>query len=224
MIAGGLALGLWSLRSSPFADQGAPVASATTLGTGPTTVASANDAANADAETAAETTADAAAGAAADAAADAASLPPPLLLVSAGDAPSSMVDALLAAATPLSTTLLLTTTGEEPGATAPAIRFSLQPQGAPVYTVTFAAATRFDTIDLTLSLDSLREVWSGEPVTRPITATQATTATAGSGGRRAQRAAHHREQQKGRARHAHPQRQRRRGAGWGVDGGHARPV
>lgn len=56
------------------------------------------------------------------------------------------------------------------------MRFDANAQagGQAVYTVTFAAATRFDTIDPASAEDALRALWSG----RPVTATAATTPTA----------------------------------------------
>ena len=56
-----------------------------------------------------------------------------------------------------------------------AVRFdaSAGTDGVPVYAVTFAAATRFDTIDTALAWDTLRALWSG----RPLTATAGVTAT-----------------------------------------------
>ncbi|HAJ34949.1 MAG TPA: hypothetical protein DCL15_04550, partial [Chloroflexi bacterium] len=45
--------------------------------------------------------------------------------------------------------------------------------GEPVYAVTFAAATRFDTIDTTLARDALQALWSG----RTLTATTEATTT-----------------------------------------------
>jgi len=90
--------------------------------------------------------------------------------------------ALLAAATVISDTLLLTTTGgtiEGAGAAdaAPAIRFTLEPQGAPVYTVTFAAATRFDTVDPAISLPALRQAWTGAAADAPAAAAAAAAVT-----------------------------------------------
>lgn len=52
------------------------------------------------------------------------------------------------------------------GTTAPAIRLSLDPAlGEQPYTVTFAAATRFDTIDPAIDYATLRQVWAGDVTT-----------------------------------------------------------
>jgi hypothetical protein len=55
-----------------------------------------------------------------------------------------------------------------------AVRFDATPEdsGQPAYTVTFAAATRFDTIDTALAWNALHSLWSGQP----LTATRVTTA------------------------------------------------
>lgn len=47
------------------------------------------------------------------------------------------------------------------------VHFSVQrsPNSQAVYTVTFAAATRFDTIDPSIAWEALRSLWSGAPVT-----------------------------------------------------------
>lgn len=59
--------------------------------------------------------------------------------------------------------------------TSAAVRFDANAgsDGEPVYAVTFAAATRFDTIDTTLAWDALQALWSG----RTLTATTEATAT-----------------------------------------------
>ena len=109
-----------------------------------------------------------------DAQAQQASAPPPALpaqptLSLAFDAAPAGLRAAVATL-PLDDLRVVTTT------TAPAVRFDATAQtgGQAVYTVTFAAATRFDTIDPALAEDALRALWSG----RPVTATAATTPTA----------------------------------------------
>jgi len=191
MIVGGLALGVYALRSGPFAAQAAAPAalSAASGGASGSAQDSAPSAAAAGAGTAgfasgASSGASSGAGEG-DAAAQSA---PPVLLVAEGDAPAGVAAALLAAAEPMSDTLLLTTTAGAAGA-APAIRFTVEPQGAPVYTVTFAAATRFDTVDPVISLPALRAAWNGAagapataaPVTAGAPVTSSAPVTAGAG-------------------------------------------
>jgi poly-gamma-glutamate synthesis protein (capsule biosynthesis protein) len=151
MIAGGIALGGWALRSGPFAAQAMPAAAA--------------GASEAAAEAAARPPQPAAApgGEAGEMATNAGAAAPPLLVVAPGDAPGGVASALVAAAESISNTVLVTTALNAAADVAPAIRFSLQPQGAPVYTVTFAAATRFDTIDPAINWMALRQVWAGRP-------------------------------------------------------------
>ncbi len=142
MIAGGLALGLWAFASSPFGVQ---------AHSKPASAAAVLPGAQADGFAAS------AAGAPADTAL-AAHSPPPLLAVAAGDAPLSVSVALLKAAAQISDTLSLTTTAAVP----PAIRLAVEPgAGTLVYTVTFAAATRFDTADPSISWMDLRGNWQG---------------------------------------------------------------
>lgn len=183
MIAGGLALGLYALRSSPLAVQ--PPASAATMpgiagGAASAPSASTDGSADDSVAVAAEGDAEVVA---VDSAAPGAPAAPPVLVVAPGDTPAGVTGALLAAAAPLSDTLLLTTVV---GAAAePAIRFTLQPQGAPVYTVTFAAATRFDTIDPAIDTERLRRLWAGLPsgpaATVAVTGTAGGTAVPGAG-------------------------------------------
>lgn len=106
-------------------------------------------------------------------------LPPPLLIVDPGDAPGVVSAGLLAAAEKLSSTLQLTTTADAAGSAA--LRFSIQPHGSLVYTVTFAAATRFDTVDLATSESAIRRLWTGEQIPSPqgtVTGTSNISATA----------------------------------------------
>jgi poly-gamma-glutamate synthesis protein (capsule biosynthesis protein) len=161
MIVAGLVMGVYALSSSPLAAGAASVVAPAAV-TAPAAhlAAAAQDAAGAPAAPQASGADDGETSGAAPAA-------PPLLVVAAGDAPTGVAGALLAAAEQISDTVLLTTTAAYAGVgtadVQPAIRFSLQPQGAPVYTVTFAAATRFDAIDPAIGGDNLRQLWSGAP-------------------------------------------------------------
>ncbi len=85
---------------------------------------------------------------------------PPLLAVDLGNAPGSLNAAVLRAADHLSDTLLLTTTA----VSAPAIRFSVVPSGTLVYTVTYAVATRFDTLEPAISWQAVSRTWSSGSV------------------------------------------------------------
>jgi poly-gamma-glutamate synthesis protein (capsule biosynthesis protein) len=167
MIVGGLALGVWALTNNPFGAQ-ASSQTVNTMDAGMDSLAGSPNVAAPEA------------GAAADLAADAGSAPgqaglaetnaagqaspgptaspaPPTLAVALGDAPAGVEAALLAAAAGLSDTMILTTTAE----IGPAITFGVEPTGAsPVYTVTFAVASRFDTLAPALSWAAVRDNWS----------------------------------------------------------------
>jgi poly-gamma-glutamate synthesis protein (capsule biosynthesis protein) len=166
MIAGGLALGLWALTNSPFgaaaSSQGqAGLAEGTGLepAVGAGTAPNSFSASAASPET--QPSSQAAMPSAGETAASDVPAGLPLLAVDIGDAPSSLQADLLAAATRLSDTVLLTTTA----AVAPAIRFGVTPlAGAPVYTVTFAVASRFDTVAPALTAQEVRRNWSSGTV------------------------------------------------------------
>ena len=86
--------------------------------------------------------------------------PPPLLLpVHFGPgAPTGLIDD--AASVVLNAAQVMTTAGAAP------VRFAVEPMGgAPAYQVTFAAATRFDTVETALSYGELRSAWAGETLT-----------------------------------------------------------
>ena len=84
--------------------------------------------------------------------------PAPVLIdlaVDLGDAPLSALGDLVRVAQRNGAQLA-------PGGAAPAMRFSLDPAlGEQTYTVTFAAATRFDIVDPTIGWNELRQVWAG---------------------------------------------------------------
>ena len=81
------------------------------------------------------------------------------LAVDLGKAPQSALSSLSRVAQENGARLVTDTT-------APAIRISLDPAlGEQPYTVTFAAATRFDTIDPTIDYTALRQAWAGDATT-----------------------------------------------------------
>lgn len=159
MIAGGLALGLWAFMNNPF---GAQASSPPVSGQSQGTAAADEGTAGGDDSAASSLTGEGGAettGAGSDAAPT--EVPgPPLLAVDLGNAPGSLNAAVLRAAGSLSDTLLLTTTG----ASAPAIRFSVAPSGTLVYTVTYAVATRFDTLEPAISWQEVTRTWSSGSV------------------------------------------------------------
>ncbi len=159
MIAGGLALGLWAFMNSPF---GAQASSAATVSESPgATAADAGDpSAGAPASSSLAAGDDAEDSGSDRAAAPTAQPNRPLLAVDLGDAPGSLNAAVLRAAEQLSDTLLLTTTA----ASAPAIRFSTAPAGTLAYTVTYAVATRFDTLEPAISWQEMSRTWSSGSV------------------------------------------------------------
>lgn len=146
MIVAGLVLGIWALSNLPIG------ARTTTTGVAAPASSVANSVAGASATAGFTPTA----------------LPAPIttatpraLVVDPGDAPGSLAAALNIVATSIGNTVALTTTGDTP-----ALRFGLDATlGDPVYAVTFAAATRFDTIEPAMAWSDLRANWSGALVT-----------------------------------------------------------
>ncbi|MFN8468511.1 MAG: CapA family protein [Caldilineaceae bacterium] len=162
MIAGGLALGLWAVMNSPFGAQASspPAAAANPGGTAgdesETGIAAQTSGSLQEGESPAST-----GSSGSESAASQDELPSlPLVALGLGDAPPSLNAAALHAAEKLSDTILLTTTAT----TTPAIRFSLAPSGTLAYTVTFAVATRFDTLEPSISWQEMSKTWSGGSV------------------------------------------------------------
>ncbi len=163
MIAGGFALGLWAFTNSPFGAQASsqPAAVAVAAGATAKDIAEGNGhSVSAASDSSAPIEGDVGDRTAYSAApAEFPSLP--LLAVELGDAPASMTAAVMRAAARLSDTVLLTTTATA----APAIRFTVEPGvGTLVYTVTFAVASRFDTLEPTIDWQQLRKNWSSGSV------------------------------------------------------------
>ena len=159
MIVGGLALGLWAFTNSPFGAQASspPSAVAADSDSGPVAGHKGGGSAEAALGSSTETRDDAAvSSSAASSAAAGETSDLPLLAVDLGDAPGSLNDALMRVAGQVSDTVLLTTTI----ATAPAIRFTVVPSGTLVYTVTYAVATRFDTLEPAMSWRDVSKTWS----------------------------------------------------------------
>ena len=157
MIAGGLALGLWAFLNNPFGAQASssPVPGESSAATAPDEGSASGAASDSQAE------GEGTGSAGAEGAPAPTELPsPPLLAVDLGDAPGSLNAAVLRAAENLSDTLLLTTTADS----APAIRFSLAPSGTLAYTVTYAVATRFDTLEPAISWQEMSRTWSSGSV------------------------------------------------------------
>lgn len=81
------------------------------------------------------------------------------LTIDPGAAPLSALDGLAGSAAAQGARLVAATD-------APALRISLDPTlGEQTYTVTFAAATRFDIVDPAIASASLRQVWAGDVTT-----------------------------------------------------------
>lgn len=157
MIAGGLALGFWAFMNSPFGAQASspPAAAGSRATAGDVSGASGDASSSSPVESGAAEGSDSVAGATPTEPPS-----PPLLAVDLGDALGSLNTAVLRAAEKLSDTLLLTTTAT----TAPAIRFSLAPSGTLAYTVTYAVATRFDTLEPAISWQEMSKTWSSGSV------------------------------------------------------------
>ena len=161
MIASGLALGLWTFTNSPFgaqaSSQPAAVAAGATAkdsaeGTGRSVTAPSDSSTPIEGDVGGRT---------AHSAAPAELPSPPLLAVELGNAPAGLTAAVMKAAERVSDTVLLTTTAT----TAPAIRFTVEPGvGTLVYTVTFAVASRFDTLEPAIDWQQLRKNWSSGSV------------------------------------------------------------
>ena len=91
----------------------------------------------------------------------------PPLFVELGDAPGSLGQ-VLAQLTFREAELVTATQGQAPElqGLAPALRFSLdKQQGEPAFAVTFAAATRFDTIEPAITWADLRQNWASQTIT-----------------------------------------------------------